>query len=127
MTEATPENSQPLNQEAKRLLQQTGEKIDPDLLYVLQLMEWAILEGKHGLPRSYKIDVRAMVENMMGMSHAVVMKFLTEDLENEDDVRVTADELLDTTPEEAAQILIQALHSAMSARISGYPPPLSRY
>ena len=122
---ADAENKSQLNQICKSLLVEAGEKPEPDLLYALQLIHWAVLEGNHGLPESYKIDVRAMVENMMGMDHALVMRFITQ--ETDDETNLTADELLDVTPEEAAQILIQALHSAMSARISGYPPPLSRY
>ncbi len=122
MIDRDAENKSQINQICKSLLVKAGEKPDPDLLYALQLMQWAILEGNHGLPEAYKIDVRSMVENMMGMDHSLVMRFITQ--ETDDAVRLTAEELLDATPAEAAQILIQALHSAMSARMAGYPPPL---
>lgn len=110
------ENNSQLNQICKSFLVKAGEKPDPNLLYALQLIQWAILEGNHGLPESYKIDVRAMVENMMGMDHALVMRFIAQ--ETDDETNLTTDDLEGATPEEAAQILIQALHSAMSASCS---------
>lgn len=74
------------------------------------------------MPEAHKIDLRAMVENMMGMDHGRVMKFITQ--ETDDEVNLTAEELLGANPEETAQVLIQALHGAVSARIPGHPPPL---
>lgn len=121
MAEQDPLNNLPINQESKRLLEQAGETPDPSLLYALQLIQWAILEGKHGLPRAVKISLRGHVESLLVMDSKRVMDFLTQG-DDPDEVRLTAEELLGATPEEAAETLIEALHSALSARIQGYPP-----
>lgn len=39
-------NHDPQNQAAKRLLEQVDAEQDPKLLYVLQLMRWALVEGE---------------------------------------------------------------------------------
>lgn len=116
MTEIEQENKKQLNQICKDFLIMAGEVPDAGLLYVLQLMRWAMLQKKHGLPWACEIsetDVLSMVEKLMGINPARVMEFLTQEPYAGDsyEVCVEAEDLYGETAEVAAKVLIKALHS----------------
>ena len=66
-------NKEPLNQQAKELLQEAGQTPDPNSLYSLQLASWALESGKITEPQ----PVQDQLNLLFGWSPAEAMRFLT--------------------------------------------------
>jgi hypothetical protein len=53
MPEQLPQNSLPLNQQAKQALKMLKVSPDPDDLYLLELMRWCVAHKKVNLPEPH--------------------------------------------------------------------------
>ena len=66
MPELHPENNEPLNQVAKRLLKEAGESPDPTSLYLVQLMRWGLDSGNSGLRYELQDRVDQTLDALLG-------------------------------------------------------------
>ena len=122
MPEFHPENNDPLNQAAKRLLKEAGESPNPGALYLVQLMRWSLDEGKDGLRYELRDRVEQSVDVLLGAKPADAMKYLVQAKTGwPDEVRLEVSDLDGLNPEEAAQELLESLHSLMTETVPDYP------
>ena len=125
--EQIPENSLLLNQQAKRLLAQTGYPAPGDALYLLQLLNW-------GLSDSQDVDVvprlRGEMEDAVGRLFGQPPKKAWAWLVFPDGLgqnpRLTPAELRDLSPSEAAAVVLELLHDRLSETLVWYPPQPAR-
>lgn len=113
LPEEFPENLDPLNQRAKALLSQAGQDPDPTSLYLLQLAQWSLDQGNHGLQERFRADLAHAVLVLTGKEPAAAMKFLLEGENGPQESRLSARDLHERSPLEAAQEVLNALHRAL--------------
>ncbi len=115
-----PENNDPLNQVAKRLLKEAGQSPDPYWVYLLQLVRWGL--EIHEVRESLRWPMLNIADKLLTKSPAFVMRFLLHpDTDDPDEVMLSAEDLEGLSPEDAAAEVIELLHTAMSAKVRDYP------
>ena len=108
-------NQEPLNQQAKRLLELAGEDPNPDCLYLLQLAVWGLESREVGKPEQEREMLLEKVYRLMDWPNPEkAFRYL---LDNRDDPegRLLDDNDLDdvTEPWYGASIVLDALEQAM--------------
>jgi len=122
MTEMEKANKLPVNLEALRWLKEAGQKPDHSILHSTQLMEWALDSGEYEPRDDLRWPIMDSLETLKGADPQKAMDYLT--LTDSGDVGISRKELSQAeTPEEAAAMLIECLHSKLQATVSGYPRP----
>ena len=115
-------NKRPISKVAKRFLQQAKQKPDPSVLYVYQLMEWALstkkIEIEEVANQYATTDLLEVVRKLMYLANPErALDFLTKegpDPGNPQATWVDPKELMrQKTPEEAAAYLAEALWEAL--------------
>ena len=119
MKESIPENKSRLNQLAKKALQKVKESPDPSLMYALQLAQWSLESGK----LEADLQLRDNLESFLYLWEPKQVQELLEqnDLGDEVDPLSLVDDPND--PVSLAAGVLENLHSALSARLPGYPRP----
>jgi len=94
-------------------LQEAKQTPDPDLLPILQLMQYGLTSGEVEMPDRIKGELADSVERLVGLDDAVAMRLIVED----DEMRYLDEaELARMTPEEVAADLIQVLYLRLASR-----------
>lgn len=123
-------NSQPINQLAKKLLKKAGVNPDPDIIYILQLMEWGLTDGGlevEDVTNKYAhSDTLAIIEKLMFSDNPEkFMDWLTKEGPDEGSPEYTWIDPVyfakQKEPEDAAAYLIDCLRSAIQ-----YEEPVDR-
>ena len=111
-------NQEPLNQQAKRLLDLAGEESNPDGLYLLQLAEWGLVSNQVDEPDDQTRErLLEKVRRLQDWLHPEkAYRYL---LDNRDDpgARLLDDNDLDDLkePQEGAALVLEALEAAMTS------------
>ncbi len=125
--EQIPENRQLLNQQAKRLLAQTGDPAPGDALYLLDLLNWALMDSQDVEVRP---ELRGEMEDAVGWLFLQPPKKAWAWLVFPDgpgqDPRLTPAELRDLSLNEVAAVALDFLHSRLGESWEGYPPQSAR-
>ena len=117
------QNAHPLNQAAKRLLEQAGRNADPTGLYLLQLAERGL--EVHS-PRQSLVDrLPEVLEKLEAARPELAMKFLLEPADGDPDERAMFPaDLEGLSPEDAAVEVIELLHTQAGEKVWDYPRAL---
>lgn len=117
--EPLKENLQLLNQLSKKLLKKAGEDPSPRSLYCLQLALWGLESG------NLESNQPGLRENLESLLYQFSPKRAMEILEGPD-----RHDLLKDLPKEErdnplslALVVLEQLHSRLSAELPGYPRP----
>ena len=114
------QNALPINQAAKRLLEQAGERPDPGGLYLVQLIQWG-LEVQE-VRSSLRDRIYEVAERLEALKPEQAMKFLLEPADGDPDERAMFPaDLEGLSPEDAAAEVIELLHSQAGEKIVNYP------
>ncbi len=120
--EPLPENRQLLNQQAKRLLAQTGDPPTPDKLYLLQLAQWGLLEADDlEVDPRLRDDLEDALARLLAGPQARAWKWLVYP-DGPREPRLAPADLRNLTPSQAAGQVIQTLHNRLAATFPAYPP-----
>lgn len=119
-------NQLPINQEAKRLLDQVKEPTDQGSLYLLQLILWGLdpLKGHvlTGAPaRRQALEDAALSLVPLPPREALTFLTMTHDPEDEES-NLSSGSLSEKEPKEAAWRAIDALDQVLRMESDEYPP-----
>ena len=118
MTELIKQNSSPINQLAKKHLQEVNPDFLPNLLYSLQLGQWALDKGEvvvnDDRPLAEELD-RLLLE----VKPIRAQRYFLEDQED-----TLVRQAKDKNPVEVAQLLLQHLDSVLTEKVKDYPRAL---
>jgi hypothetical protein len=116
----------PVEQTALTLLRQTNYPWQPGVSPLVQLMQWGLLEGVSDQWPHLIGPQSQMLQTMAGWEPWEVLQFLLrnpQDEEHEDHADLLGPEdLEELSPQEAAQVLLNLLHSQMQTWDQDYPP-----
>lgn len=128
-------NQHPLNQLARKKLQEAQQRPDPEQVYAVQLMQWALDHGLDDLDPLNRPELAALVRDSLPQwSDQEVEHFLLrpqpeenpEDADTLDSQEIK--DLAQQSPQEVAQALLVVVHYQLAAlQPSLYPirPPQS--
>jgi hypothetical protein len=101
-------NQQPVNQHAKALLQQVGQKVEPSLVHLLQLLQWALASGEVVVCPNFYPSITENVEAMAGWAPQNALAFLLGQTTDEEAVS-EAEVLQEGDPVSLAAFLLETL------------------
>ena len=114
------QNALPINQEAKRALEQAGERLDPTILHLLQVASWGL--ENLPVPDQYRGRMREVVDQLTGLEPEKAMALLLElGWNNPEEVLLDHEDLEGLDLEEAASEVIELLHAQMKRKVRDYP------
>ncbi|PKN63261.1 MAG: hypothetical protein CVU57_20360 [Deltaproteobacteria bacterium HGW-Deltaproteobacteria-15] len=118
-TEPVKENLSQLNLLAKKLLKKAGEDPSPDSLYCLQLAMWGLESG------NLESDQPGLRENLESLLYLQEPKKALKFLEGPDQHDLLRDLPKEerNNPLSLALVVLEQLHSRLSAELPGYPRP----
>jgi hypothetical protein len=121
--ELLPENEKPLNQLSKKALKGLKLKLEPNDLYVLQLMLWVLKERRDQFNRDNYFDLLDAVEYLERQEPKSVLALLLQDHRPEHQGLFPAENLEkeNLEPEDLAFHLVNQLHHLLSIDDLGYP------
>jgi hypothetical protein len=107
-----------------------GEKPDPDGLYWLQLVRWALESGSLKFDPEYQYPIESILDVLPRAKPQIAMKWFImeqagEKREEEYEEILVADPDNDWNPVELAERVIDHLDSCMSTTVDDYPRPLT--
>lgn len=124
--EQLPQNSQPLNQIARRYLRLAKIDPDPTQLYLLQLLAWGLNNPKLKTPNPDWHDLfQQALENLQGSDPDHAMSYLTQNPDDRESPYLTPRQLRKAmSPLEAARVTFNALDLKLAAdpNADDYPP-----
>ena len=122
-------NSHPLNARARKILKAAKIPTSPDQMPISTLMLWLIEDGPgiEQLPawaaletfQERYLDLAEAVRDLDRRKPALLLS-LVEAGEDEEEIVLTAKDLLNLTPEEAAALLLEELRDGMAIRPETY-------
>lgn len=124
--EQLPQNSQPLNQIARRYLRLAKIDPDPTQLYLLQLLAWGLNNPKLKTPSpDWRDQFQQALENLQGSEPDHAMSYLTTNPDDRESPFLTPRQLRKAmSPLEAVRVTVNALDLKLAAdpNADDYPP-----
>lgn len=105
MAEPVKENSSPVNQKAKELLEKVKVRPDPNSLYCLQLAAWAVDERALTV---HEPSLERQLYELLGWKPANAMRYLEEDAD-----LASKEDLQEEDPVALASLVLEAIDSRL--------------
>src|ERR1044071_4608366 len=120
-----PEQSHPVSQQALRLLQQAKVPLQQGVSPAVQLMQWALAQGKDNQIDQVRPSQSQVLQNLATWPEQDVLRFLLRAKEDEPEAAdfLEAKHFQGVSPEEGAQLLLSQLHDNLMSWDPNYPPP----